>query len=93
MDLLSYKDLGIAGIAVAGLAFVCFQLIKQSDKKDETFTKETSEARLNYQSFVMDNNHTTTDLVRQATATMVEIKNTIETHNKMTEKILERLNK
>ncbi len=79
-ELLNFKDLGIAGIAIGALAFICFQLIKQ-----------LASARDNYENFVKDNNHTTTELVREATATIVQVKNTIENHNKVLEKILEKV--
>lgn len=70
MDISSLKELGIAGIAIGALGYICFQLIK-----------ELQESRINYTSFVQDNNHTTTELVREATATMTEIRNSIANHN------------
>lgn len=82
MELETFKELGIAGISIGALAFICFQLIKQ-----------LANARKDYQGFVEDNNHITTELVREATATMVSIKNTIEAHNKISEKLIDRLDK
>lgn len=73
-NLTQFKELGVAGIAIGALAFVTYKLIV-----------ELKESRINYQSFVQDNNHTTTDLVRQATATMVEVRNAIKTHNEISE--------
>ncbi len=74
MDLSTLKELGIAGVSIGALAYICFKLIK-----------ELGEARRNYTSFVQDNNHTTTELVREATATMVEVRNEIVNHNKLLE--------
>lgn len=82
MDLSSFKELGIAGIAIGALSFVCFQLLKQ-----------LSEARANYTSFVNDNNHTTTELVREATATITEVKNSIITHNELLKVMIDKQNK
>jgi len=82
MDLETFKELGIAGISIGALAYICFQLIKQ-----------LSEARQNYQSFVQDNNHTTTEIVRESTATIVSVKEAINNHNKILEKLLDKLDK
>ena len=82
MELETFKELGIAGIAIAALSYICYQLIKQ-----------LASARADYQSFVGDNNHTTTELVREATATMVSVRDTIEAHNKISERLLNRLDK
>lgn len=72
MDFSSFKDLGVAGVAIGTLGYICFQLIR-----------EVKESRINYSNFVQENNHTTTDLVREATVTITEIKNTIVTHNEL----------
>ena len=80
--LYNFKDLGIAGISVAALAFVAYQLIKQ-----------LGEARTNYQGYVEDNNHTVTELVKEATITMTEVRNSIESHNEVLKLLAERLNK
>ena len=80
MDLTSLKELGIAGVSVGALAWICFQLIKQ-----------LGEARNNYQSFVQDNNHTTTELVKEATSTLVQVKDCLENHNKVLEKLLDKV--
>lgn len=80
--LYEFKDLGVAGVSVAALAFVAWQLIKQ-----------LGEARTNYQSYVQDNNHTMTDLVKEATTTMTEVRNSIENHNEVLKLLADRLNK
>lgn len=72
MDLSSLKELGIAGVAIGTLGYICFKLIKL-----------LSETQEDYKSFVQDNNHTTTELVKEATATIVEVKNSITTHNEL----------
>lgn len=64
MDLNSFKELGVAGVGIGSLLYIANQLIR-----------ELKESRINYTNFVQDNNHTTTELVREATATMVEVKN------------------
>lgn len=77
-----FQDLGIAGIAIGCLSYITYQLIKQ-----------LGEARTNYQSYVADNNHTMTELVKEATVTMSEVRNSIENHNEVLKLLAERLNK
>lgn len=79
MDLGSFKELGIAGVAIGSLSYICYKLIT-----------ELKESRINYQSFVQENNHTTTDLVREATATMVEVRNEIKLHNEVLKTFLDK---
>lgn len=79
-QLLAFKELGIAGIAIGALAYICYKLIV-----------ELKDSRINYQSFVQENNHTTTDLVREATATMIETKNAIGQHNELLKIMLEKM--
>lgn len=81
MDLSSFKELGIAVVAVAVLGYITLQILK-----------ELRENRSDYSSFVMSNNHTTTELVKECTLTMVEVKNSIENHNRVLEKLLDKLN-
>ena len=76
----TFKELGIAGVSIGTIGYIALQMIK-----------ENREARQNYTSFVQENNHTTTDLVREATATMVEVKNTISNHNELTKMLLEEI--
>ena len=81
MDLSSFKELGIAGISIGTLGYICFNLIR-----------ELKESRLNYTNFVQDNNHTTTELVKEATATMVEVKNSIQNHNELLKMMIDKVN-
>ena len=80
MDISNLKELGVAGVAIVVIAYICFRLIK-----------ELAESRINYTNFVQENNHTTTELVREATATMVQVRDSIEMHNKSLEKLIDRL--
>ena len=80
-DLSTLKELGIAGVAIGGMIYIIFRLIKELAKN-----------RKDYCSYVNENNHTTTELVRESTATMVSIKDSIENHNKILEKLLDKLN-
>ena len=83
METLStFKELGIAGIAIVSLATIAYQLLKQ-----------LGEARNDYKNYVSENNHTTTELVREATAAIVEVKNTIETHNEIQRTFLNQMKK
>ena len=52
MDISNLKELGVAGVAIVVIAYICFRLIK-----------ELAESRINYTNFVQENNHTTTELV------------------------------
>jgi len=72
--LTNFKELGIAGIAVAGLCFVLYLEIKRGSKNET-----------DYRSFVQDNNHTTTELVRECTASIIESTNTMKAHNAINE--------
>ena len=82
MELSSLKELGIAVVAVGMMGYICFKLIK-----------EIAESRADYKSFVEENNHTTTELIREATATMVSINDTIKVHNSISDRLLTRLDK
>lgn len=80
MDLSSLKELGIAVASVGVLGYIAWKLIE-----------ELRENRKDYSSFVMSNNHTNTELVRECTATIVEVKNSIENHNKVLERLLDKV--
>jgi len=81
-DLSTLKELGIAGIAIGGLLYVIFRLIK-----------ELTENRKDYVCYVNENNHTTTEIVKEQTLTMVSVRNSIEEHNKLLEKLIDKINK
>jgi len=80
-DFSALKELGIAVAAVAVMGYICWQLIK-----------ELRENRKDYSSFVMENNHTNTQLVKEATETMTAVKNSIENHNRVLEKLIDKIN-
>lgn len=82
MDLSTLKELGVPGISIGAMFYLSYKLVQ-----------ELREARIDYRSFVKDNNHTTTELVREATATMVEVKHTITTHNEIQKRMLDQLEK
>lgn len=79
MDIASLKELGIAGVSIATLGYISFKLIK-----------EVAESRRNYTNFVNDNNHTTTELVKESTAAIVEAKNAIALHNEVLKSYLDK---
>jgi len=85
-EISNLKELGIAIIAVMGSFFVLYKMLlaqqKEHAKNQEWFT-----------SFVNENNHQKTEMITEATKIMVEVRNSIENHNKITERLLERLEK
>lgn len=81
MDLSSFKELGIAVVAVGVIGWIAWKILL-----------ELAENRKDYSAFVMSNNHTNTELVKECTATMVEVKNSIENHNRVLEKLIDKVN-
>ncbi len=79
MDLSTFKELAPAGMSIVVIGYICFRLIR-----------ELSEARVDYRSYVQENNHTTTELVKEATRTMVEVKNSIVNHNDLLKLMIEK---
>lgn len=71
-DLSQYMELGLAGVAIIVLGYIVRWLIQ-----------ELKEQRTDYRSFVQENNHSKTELVKEATAALVEVKNTIQVHNEI----------
>lgn len=97
MDLTQFKELGIAGMTVAGIAtlffFVTKSLLTEIRIARESYSEDIKKAREDYSSFVLSNNHNSTDLMRENIETMVEVKNAMENHNKILEKLLVKLDK
>jgi coenzyme F420-reducing hydrogenase alpha subunit len=97
MDLTQFKELGIAGITVAGIAtlffFVTKALLTEIKTARENYSQDITKAREDYSSFVLSNNHNSTDLMRENIETLVEVKNAMENHNKVLEKLLVKLDK
>jgi coenzyme F420-reducing hydrogenase alpha subunit len=97
MDLTQFKELGIAGITVAGIAtlffFVTKALLTEIKTARENYSQDITKAREDYSSFVLSNNHNSTDLMRENIETLVEVKNAMENHNKVLEKLLAKLDK
>jgi len=97
MDLTQFKELGIAGITVAGIAtlffFVTKALLTEIKTARESYSQDITKAREDYSSFVLSNNHNSTDLMRENIETLVEVKNAMENHNKVLEKLLVKLDK
>jgi hypothetical protein len=97
MDLTQFKELGIAGITVAGIAtlffFVTKSLLTEIKTARECYLLDIKKAREDYSSFVMSNNHNSTDLMKENIGTLVEVKNAMENHNKVLEKLLVKIDK
>jgi coenzyme F420-reducing hydrogenase alpha subunit len=97
MDLTQFKELGIAGITVAGMAtlffFVTKALLAEIKTARENYSQDITKAREDYSSFVLSNNHNSTDLMRENIETLVEVKNAMENHNKVLEKLLTKIDK
>lgn len=97
MDLTQFKELGIAGITVAGIAtlffFVTKALLTEIKTARECYSQDITKAREDYSSFVLSNNHNSADLMRENIETLVEVKNAMENHNKVLEKLLNKIDK
>lgn len=85
----TFKEFGIAGLAIGAILFLSLKLVKVLDKNQELLQKNQDD----YRNYVATNNHTTTDLVKEATATMVEVKFSIQNHNLVLREFLDRLPK
>lgn len=98
------KEVGIALAVVAG----CWWLLRDVMKSVKETTNKTIEANkdvfdklmermheqeTNYRSYVEANNHQKTEMVTEAVKVMTDIGNTIEQHNKILEKLVDKLNK
>jgi len=92
-----FKELGIAGVTVAGMATVLFfitkSLLTEIKTARECYSQDITKAREDYSSFVLSNNHNSTDLMRENMETLVEVKNAMENHNKVLEKLLDKIDK
>lgn len=97
MDLTQFKDLGIAGITVAGMGTVLFlitkSLLTEIKIARECYSQDIKKAREDYSSFVMSNNHNSTDLMKENIEALTEVKNAMENHNKVLERILDKIDK
>jgi len=88
-NLSTLKELGIAGVAIGAMAYLCFKSLAM-----------LAEVQKDYKSFVLENNHTMTDLVREATQKITESNEqgkahteVIQAHTKILEKLIDRLDK
>ena len=93
MELSSFKELGIAGIAVGGMATIFYFIVKGLLGNIKELLTEIKTSRQDYSSFVMNNNHKVTEIVEKQVEAMVEVKNQIEINNRATEKHTEILQK
>ena len=81
---------GAVGISIA-LIWLFYKFSGKITDLIKTILAELAESRRNYTSFVQENNHTTTELVKEATATMVQVKDSIETHNEILKIMIDKL--
>jgi uncharacterized membrane protein YraQ (UPF0718 family) len=72
----SAKELGIAIVAVLTIGYICREIIK-----------DLKETRTNYQKFVTENNHQKTEMIREHTQTLVQVRHSIEANTKQNEKM------
>ncbi len=85
MELSEFKELGLAGVTIAGMATVLILITK-------ALLAEIKKAREDYSAFVTSNNHNSTEIMKENVATMVEVKNAMENHNRALEKLIDKLN-
>lgn len=98
------KEIGIALVVVVG----CWWLLRDVMNSVKTTTEKTIEANksvfdqlmsrvheqeTNYRSYVESNNHQKTEMMSEAVKVMSDIGNTIEQHNKILEKLVDKLDK
>lgn len=89
----SFKDIGIAVAAVVVMGYVVLKIIMNHKETTNQLLTQLNENRKDYTAFVSENNHTNTELTRTCTSTMIEVKNSIENHNKVLEKLIDKLDK
>lgn len=103
MDILTQvKEIGIALAVVVG----CWLLLRDVMSSVKQTTEKTIEANksvfdklmermheqeTNYRSYVQDNNHQKTEMMSEAVKTMTEIRGSIENHNKVLEKLVDKI--
>lgn len=98
------KEVGIALVVVVG----CWWLLRDVMSSIKDTTQKTIEANKdvfdqlmsrmheqesNYRSYVQENNHQKTEMMSEAVKVMSDIGNTIEQHNKILEKLVDKLDK
>lgn len=76
----SAKDLGIAIVAVLVIGYICYKILEQLKENNK-----------DYRSFVLENNHQKTSMIEKHTEVMVEVKNVLEAHTKILEKISDKI--
>lgn len=98
------KEIGIALVVVVG----CWWLLRDVMKSIKETTQKTIEANKdvfdklmermheqesNYRSYVESNNHQKTEMMEEAVRVMADVGNSIEQHNKILEKLVDKLEK
>lgn len=72
--------IGLAAVAIVALVYLSGQHDKIIKETQEKFMKSLEEKDTNYQSFVMERNHQTGELIEKSTAVMVEVKENIRSN-------------
>lgn len=98
------KEVGIAIFAVGGAGYLIYfslnkaelffrKATESSERLSAELLRQLEENQTNYRSYVHENNHQKTEMLQQSIETMVEVKTSINQHNKILERIVDKLDR
>lgn len=93
MELLDFKELGIALTAIIIFAFLIKYIIDKNKQVFDALIDQLSRNRTDYSAFVESNNHQNADRIEKSTEAMVTIAKAIEQHTRVVEKLVEKMEK
>lgn len=95
-----FRDLGLGAIAVILVAYLTRYVMDKNFQVFKELISQLKEIQINYTNFVTENNHQKTDMVKEHTSVMMEVKTAIventkstENYNKTLERLVDRLNR
>lgn len=94
MDILqSAKEIGIALTAVVGAGFLIKYIVDKNKEVFDALIEQLQQNRNDYSTFVEDNNHNNSIRIEKSTEAMVTVAKAIESHTKVVEKLVAKLEK
>lgn len=87
------RDWSIATLSVVAFAFILYTFIKYAFQILTRIQEEHRTDQIWFQGFVNENNHQKTDMIKEHTATLVEVNSNITSNTKAIERLIDKLDK
>jgi di/tricarboxylate transporter len=88
----AFKELGIAIFSVGVVGYLLYRFMSAHAKEMTDARLEREKTQMALMSYIETNNHQKTEMIKEHTQTNVEVRTAIEQHNKLLEKLVDKIN-